>query len=177
MREKTKKICYVALAAAVLCVLSPWAIYATAVPITLSFLAVLLISWLFEPRVAFCATLIYVALGAVGVPVFAGFAGGFQVIAGPTGGFILSYPITALICSTFGTTTVKKLIFGAVSAILSYIMGIGWMSFTTSGGTEGFGASFCTLSYLIVIFILVDLAKIIVAMIFSSEIKKRIKSI
>ena len=103
MREKTKKLCYVALAAAVLCVLSPWAIYLMAIPITFSFLAILLISWIFEPKIAFCATLLYVAIGAVGVPVFAGFVGGFQVLAGPTGGFIISYPIISLICSKFGT--------------------------------------------------------------------------
>ena len=169
MREKTKKLCYVALAAAVLCVLSPWAVYLAAVPITLSCLAVLLISWIFEPKTAFCATLIYVALGAVGVPVFAGFVGGFQVLAGPTGGFILSYPIVSVICSKLGTSTAKKLIFGALSAILTYLIGFGWFSITT--GTS-FIATVATFSYLFIIF---DLIKIFAAAFLSGEIKKRLR--
>ena len=170
MREKTKKLCYVALAAAVLCVLSPWAIYLMAIPITFSFLAILLISWIFEPKIAFCATLLYVAIGAVGVPVFAGFVGGFQVLAGPTGGFIISYPIISLICSKFGTSTPKKLVFGVLSAILSYLIGFGWLSFTTE---TSFLATFATLSYIFIIF---DLLKIFAAAFLSREIKKRLKS-
>lgn len=170
MREKTKKLCYVALAAAVLCVLSPWAIYLMAIPITFSFLAILLISWVFEPKVAFCATLIYVAIGAVGVPVFAGFVGGFQVLAGPTGGFIVSYPIIVLICAKFGTSFPKKLIFGALSAILTHFMGFGWLSLTTE---TSFVAAFATFSFLFIIF---DLVKIFAAAFLSNEIKKRLKS-
>ena len=169
MREKTKKLCYIALAAAVLAVLSPWAIYITAVPITFSFLAVLLISWLFEPKVAFCATLVYVALGAVGVPIFAGFVGGFQVLAGPTGGFIMSYPIISLLSSRFGTNMTKKLVFGVLSAILTYLIGFGWLSITTE---TDFVAAFFSLSYLFVIF---DLVKIVAAAFLSGEIKKRLR--
>ena len=169
MREKTKMLCYVALAAAVLSVLSPWAIYITAIPITFSFLAVLLISWLFEPKTAFCATIVYVALGAVGVPIFAGFTGGFQALVGPTGGFIMSYPIISLICSKLGTSTAKKLIFGILSAILSYIIGFGWLSLTTE---TNFIAALLSFSYLFVIF---DLIKIFAAAILSNEIKKRLR--
>lgn len=167
MREKTKELCYVALSAAVLCVFSPWSVYIGGIPITLSFFAILLISWLFKPRIALGATLVYVALGAVGVPVFAGFVGGFQVIVGPTGGFIMSYPLVALIASKFGTTTAKKIIFGILCAILSYILGFSWLSFTTDSNFLVAAGMFS------IIFAICDLIKILTAATLSEEIKRR----
>ena len=169
MREKTKELCRTALGAAVLCLISPWSLYLGALPITLSFFAILLISWLFEPKTAVFATLIYVALGGVGLPVFAGFLGGFQVIAGPTGGFILCYPLVALICSKFGTGVAKKLVFGIASAIFIYLIGLAWLSITTD--TDYF-LSLSALSPILAVF---DLVKILAAAFLSGEIKKRLK--
>lgn len=169
MREKTKELCRAALGASVLCLFSPWSLYLGALPITLSFFAILLISWIFKPKTALFATLIYVALGAAGVPVFAGFVGGFQVIVGPTGGFILSYPIVALICSKFGTNMAKKLIFGFVSTTITYLIGFAWLSITTD-------TSFVLLLFSSSIFLAVfDLVKIFAAALFSTEIKKRLR--
>lgn len=42
------------------------------------------------------ATIVYILLGAAGAPVFANFAGGLHHIWGPTGGFILSFPLIAV---------------------------------------------------------------------------------
>ena len=168
MREKTKELCHVALAAAILCLLSPWSFYVANVPITLSLFAILLISWIFKPRVALSSTLIYIALGAVGVPIFAGFAGGFQVLVGPTGGFIWTYPIIALLCSKFGTSAPKKVFCGFFSTIFSYFIGVLWLSFTTK--------SEFLLSLVIFppIFIIFDAIKIFAALSLSREIGKRI---
>ena len=131
MRERLGVMCRAALAAAVISVLSPWSLSLAGLPITLSLFAVLLISELFPLKISLPAVLVYVALGAVGVPVFAGFVGGFQVLVGPTGGFIMAYPLMVLVISKFGGTMIKNCIFGSVATILCYIIGILWYFFTT----------------------------------------------
>ncbi|EKP94299.1 biotin transporter BioY [Thermaerobacter subterraneus] len=67
----------------------------TPVPITGQTLGVMLSGLLLGPRWGFAAQLAYLLLGVAGVPVFAGGAAGLAVVLGPTGGFLLSYPLAA----------------------------------------------------------------------------------
>lgn len=62
-------------------------------------LVVNLIAFLLTPRQAFTAMLVYVLIGAVGVPVFTGGAAGFGKLFGPTGGFILGFLISVPLMS------------------------------------------------------------------------------
>ena len=61
------------------------------IPINLAILGVLLSAGCLGFKCGSMSQIIYVLLGAIGVPVFAGFSGGFHVIAGPTGGFIYCF--------------------------------------------------------------------------------------
>ena len=169
MRQKTKELCYIALSAAVLCLVSPWAVPIGGFPVTLSLFAVLLTAELFPIRIALPSVTVYVALGAVGIPVFAGFTGGFQVLAGPTGGFILSYFLIATIVSLFGKGFVKSCIFGVLSTILCYILGSLWLSFTTS--TDFLG----TLALTAGSYAIPDTFKMIAAATLSDILRKRLK--
>ena len=67
------------------------------VPFTLQTLAIQLAGVILGAKKGALSVIIYVLLGAVGIPVFARFTGGLGIISGPTGGFILSFPIMALI--------------------------------------------------------------------------------
>ena len=67
------------------------------VPFTMQVLAVILSGLLLGPRYGALAQAVYVLVGVVGVPVFARFTGGLGVIVGPTGGYLLSYPLAAAI--------------------------------------------------------------------------------
>lgn len=69
------------------------------VPITLVTLTVLLAGSLLGPRFATAASGLYLALGAIGLPVFHNMTGGMGILAGPTGGFLVGYLLIAL---TFG---------------------------------------------------------------------------
>lgn len=69
----------------------------TSVPFTLQVFAVLLVGAVMGPGVGALAELLYLLLGAAGVPVFAHFRGGLQVLVGPTGGYLWSYPLAAFV--------------------------------------------------------------------------------
>lgn len=69
------------------------------VPLTLSLVAVFLCATVLRPADAAFAQVIYLLLGAAGLPVFAGFKGGLAVLVGPTGGFLLAYPVMAAAAS------------------------------------------------------------------------------
>ena len=70
---------------------------ASCVPMTMQTFAITLAGIILGSKKGAVASLIYVLLGAVGVPVFANFSGGYQLLVGPTGGFIISFPIMAFI--------------------------------------------------------------------------------
>jgi biotin transport system substrate-specific component len=72
----------------------------TPVPVTLQPFAVLLLGLLLGPRVAFATMVAYLAEGAAGLPVFTPHGlGGMAQLLGPTGGYLLSYPVVAPLVS------------------------------------------------------------------------------
>ena len=103
MKTKTMIIC--ALFAAVMCVFSVMTIPTGIVPVTMGFLGVFLVAVILGPKKGTVSVAVFILLGAVGLPVFSGFKGGFQVLIGPTGGYIWSYIIMALF---IGILTVKN---------------------------------------------------------------------
>ena len=77
----------------------------TPVPLTLSDLAVLMVGLALGPSTAFAALLLYLAEGASGMPVFSPAGpGGMAQLLGPTGGFLLSYPLAAAATSWLSLT-------------------------------------------------------------------------
>lgn len=147
---------------AILVVLSQIIIPIQPIPFTLSLFAIFLTGALLPPRFAFLAVLAYDLLGAFGLPVFAGMKGGFQVIAGATGGFIMAYPAMAFLTALFYKYArrykMPVLLLGMlVSLILCYLMGSLWFAFTTGSGFHK-ALTLCVLP-----FILFDLIKIAMA--------------
>jgi biotin transport system substrate-specific component len=65
------------------------------VPMTLQPLAVLVVGGLLGPASGISALVLYIALGALGLPVFAGGGSGALRLIGPTGGYLLAFPIAA----------------------------------------------------------------------------------
>lgn len=107
------------------------------VPFTLQVLAVILTGLLLGPRHGALAMAVYVLIGAIGIPVFAGFRGGLGVVLGPTGGYLLAYPVAAAVAglaahalrtSPRARATVTGLLFGALGLAVIYALGAGWLS-------------------------------------------------
>lgn len=108
------------------------------VPFTLQVLAVVLTGLLLGPRYGALAMAIYVLVGAIGVPVFAGFRGGLGIVFGDTGGYLLAYPLAAavagLAAGTVANSTRRRglvagLLWGTVALAVIYALGATWLAF------------------------------------------------
>ncbi|GFH42854.1 BioY family transporter [Lactococcus hodotermopsidis] len=93
--NKIQRLAIIAISAAFLAVASQFTIPLPLVPLTLQTLAVGIIATILKPLDSVLAVLLYLILGAVGLPVFAGGAAGFGVLFGPTGGFLVGFLIQA----------------------------------------------------------------------------------
>lgn len=103
MKISISSIVQIAMGAAIIAVLSQLSISVGPVPFTLQTFAVGLIVSLFRWRESFLSVVIYLFMGLIGLPVFAGGSGGFQVLFGPTCGFLWGFLLYAAIAG--GTMT------------------------------------------------------------------------
>jgi biotin transport system substrate-specific component len=156
---------------AVICIMSQIAIPIQPIPFTLSLLSIFLTGALLQPRYALLSVLAYILLGAFGVPVFAGLKGGFQVLTGYTGGYLMAYPLMAFVTAMLYKYIKKNKLLGLIagmllSLLLCYIIGTIW--FTIVSGNDFITA----LTLCVVPFVLFDLLKIILAISISTVIRK-----
>ena len=123
----TVEIVSVGMFAAVLAVLSQIAIpMPTGLPITLQTFAVALTGVVLSWRLGTASTLVYILLGAVGVPVFAEFSGGIQILLNYSGGFIWGFIMMALLCG-IGTQMKNKIggtLLGIVGLFACHLFGV-----------------------------------------------------
>ena len=106
------------------------------VPFTLQVLAVVLSGLLLGPRYGALAQAIYVLVGAVGAPVFAQFHGGLGVVFGPTGAYLLSYPLAAVagLAARAAANANRRralwvsFIWGTAGLAVIYALGATWLS-------------------------------------------------
>lgn len=123
----TVEIVSVGMFAAVLAVLSQIAIpMPTGLPITLQTFAVALTGVVLSWRLGTASTMVYILLGAVGVPVFAEFSGGIQILLNYSGGFIWGFIMMALLCG-IGTQMKNKIggtLLGIVGLFACHLFGV-----------------------------------------------------
>jgi len=161
-----------AMMAAVLCVLSPITIPMGALPMTLSVFALFLVASLFPVSVTLCTTAVYLAVGAVGLPVFSSFTGGVFAFVSPSGGFLWGYLPAVLTVSFFCSKSGGKLLWTLMGMLLGlfvlYAFGLfGFVLLTGASLGEAFLAA-------VLPFLLPDFAKIIAVLILCRLFRKRI---
>lgn len=164
-RWSARDLAYVSMAAA-LTALCAWISIPATVPFTMQTFAVCLVAALLGLRRGLAATALYLLLGAVGLPVFAGFSGGLGVLLGVTGGYLVGFLLTALVvglaAGRFGQKTGVLLAAMALGIFLCYAFGTAWFLwvYTKNSGPIGLGAALglCVLPYLPA-----DAAKILLA--------------
>lgn len=170
--SKTKSIAFVALCIAIMAV-SAWVVVPIGpVPFTLQMFAVTFAIVALMPRQAIAAILGYIALGAVGVPVFSGMRGGIGVLAGPTGGFLWGYIIGVTIAVGFLAMLRKRgidnfatrMIAGILFTLIAYVCG--WAQLMAVSGMDPLQAFLVGVAP----FIVVDFLKIAAAVAVASTV-------
>ena len=100
----------------------------TPVPLTLQPMLVVLAGLWLGPRAAAASMLLYLAAGAAGLPVFTPFgAPGVARLVGPTGGYLLAYPLAAYVTSrlaTRATSYTKRAIAATIGMVVLYVGGL-----------------------------------------------------
>lgn len=169
-RISVKDMAFVAMFSALIAVCSIISIPIGEVPITLQTFAVCLAAAMLGWKRGTLSVFIYVLLGAVGVPVFAGMSGGIGILAGPTGGYIIGFIPAALIIGLAADKRERKAlpltISMVVGVLVCYAIGTVWFMVVTG---MGIGES---LMLCVVPFLIPDGVKIALAMILSNRLSK-----
>ena len=177
LKITTADIVVVALSAAVLAVCS-WIYIPMTVEITLQTFAVFTIAGIFGAKRATLAVLVYILLGAIGVPVLAGMQGGIDKIIGATGGYILGFIFIALFVGfasdRFERRTMPLLIAMLLGLVVCYAFGTAWYMFVyaQSTGPVGLGT---VMGWCVIPFIIPDCVKIACALMVSKRVGKYVK--
>lgn len=140
------------------------------VPVNLALLAVYLAGGLLGAKYGFLSMVIYLILGAFGVPVFHNLTGGLGIIMGPTGGFIFGYIAAAFLTGFFyhrsagpsgnKNKNTRSLVFGIVAGLLAcYSLGLLWFMYLTGSNLPA------ALMLCVIPFIPGDIFKIIAAVV------------
>ena len=170
----------IAVSAALITICSWISLQIGPVPVTLQTLAVLAVLMTTGGRRGTIAIAVYLALGAIGVPVFSGFKGGPAAFAGPTGGFLIGFLAAALVYwlleklvfARLMTSQKKRIIFGFVNSfifeLLMYTVGVIWFMTVYAAQTGPVGLV-TVLGWCVIPFIIPDLVKIAAAVIISSR--------
>lgn len=168
-----KKTAIIGILAAVICVLAPFSFPAGAIPISLTTLAIYIVSCTVSTRYALPAVMIYILLGAAGLPVFSSFTGGFQQIAGLTGGYIIGY----IPCSFIISVLTDK--FESKKYIYPLSMVLGTLACYAFGAVRYIQLAECglltTLTVCVLPFLIGDAVKIVAASCVGITLRKRLK--
>lgn len=120
-----------AFGAAIIAVLAQVTIPLPLIPITGQTLAVGIIVTILGTRLGTLSVLLYILLGAAGLPVFSGMSGGLGILVGPTGGYIVGFLATAIIMGLyldkFGITFTHAIIANIIGMIVTLAFGTVWL--------------------------------------------------
>lgn len=178
-KGKTYDMAYIAVFTVLIAICS-WISIPTAIPFTLQTFAVFLSVAVLGGKRGTTAVLIYILLGAAGVPVFAGFTGGLGVILNTTGGYIIGFILTALIMWMMESAFGKKLWVQALSMVLGmaacYAAGTVWFMVVYMRETGPVGLT-TVLGWCVIPFIIPDAIKIALALTFSNTLHRPLAKI
>lgn len=148
------------------------------IPFTLQTMGVFLAVGLLGGKRGTMAILVYILLGAVGVPVFSGFRGGVGVLLGVTGGYIVGFLFTGLTMwaaeKLLGTKLWALAASTVLGAVVLYVFGTVWymVLYAQRGEPAALGV---VLANCVFPFMVPEAVKIAAALLLTSRLKPHIK--
>lgn len=173
-KSKTYDLVYIGVFAVLMAVCS-WISIPTAVPFTLQTFGVFMAVGVLGGKKGTAAVGLYLLLGVLGVPVFAGMTGGVGVLLGTTGGYIIGFFFSALVMWAMEKLPGKKSVIQVISMItgllVCYTFGTLWfmMVYMKNQGAVGL---MTVLGWCVIPFIIPDILKIVLAYGLSRKLKK-----
>lgn len=171
-KMSTAQMTVTALMTAITCILGPMSlpIPISPVPISLTNLVLYFMAYVLGAKLSVASYVIYLLLGAVGLPVFSGFTGGLAKMAGPTGGYLIGFIFLAAIAGFFVERFPGKIYMHVIGMVIGtaicYIFGTVWLA-----GQLGIGFS-AGLGVGVIPYLPGDTIKIILAVIAGPQIRK-----
>lgn len=144
------------------------------VPFTLQVFVVVLCALLLTPRQAAATLGVYLALGAIGAPVFSGGRGGLGVLLGPTGGYLMGFLLAAVVGATLRQRLTDRRVaqvradLAAGFATLALVYAAGWLQLVLVTGMSAAQAFVAG----VVPFVLLDVAKTIGAVAVAAALRR-----
>ncbi len=173
---KTRDLVLIALFAALMA-LCAWITIPSVVPFTMQTFGVFMAVGLLGGKRGTLAVLVYILLGAVGLPVFSGFGGGLGYLLGKTGGYIIGFIGSALtmwgFSKIFGRGWIMRGIGMLAGLLVCYAFGTGWFM-SVYIRANGPVSLMTVLSWCVIPYIIPDLIKIALALYLSNRIERRI---
>ena len=163
-----RELCACGLGAAVMTICTWIAIpLPSGISVTMQTFAVFLITALLGTKLGLTTVLVYLALGAAGVPVFSGMRGGLSVLMGVTGGYLIGFLFTAvvtgLLIRRLGRSVPALILSMVLGLAVCYLFGTIWFQLLYTG-TNGNGMAFASILGLCVLpYLLPDAVKLALA--------------
>ncbi len=176
--SRIQNLTLIALMAAILCITGPFVIPFGMVPMSLTNMVIYLTIILLDKKKATISVAIYLLIGFVGLPVFAGFTGGAGKLLGPTGGYLIGYLALSLIAGTVieafgnkngtGKLKLRQMLALIIGTLVLYLIGTVWLMVQSKLNFVS------ALSVGVLPFIVFDVIKIVAAIVLGNSIKRRI---
>ena len=145
----------------------------TSVPVTLQVFGLVILAIIVGAKVGTLSLIVYVIIGAIGLPVFANFHSGFGIIVGPTGGYIIGFVIMAFLIGLASSKENKIILFSVsyIGVLIDLILGTIQLKIVTG----------MTLNAALIAglypFIFKDLITVSIAVLIGLRVKKSVSSI
>lgn len=129
--SRTRNITYSALFVAIISICSIITIPTpVGVPFTLQTFSIALCGYILNKKYSVASVLTYLIIGCIGLPVFSGFQGGFGILIGKTGGFLIGFMPFVFLCS-LASRKALRILLGIIGLLVCHIFGILWFAYIT----------------------------------------------